>query len=537
MNEMKFPIGGTAIAPMIGRNSIMRRLWSNVSSTTPNHVTIIGPRWSGKSVLLKALHGRALEEDTPFAVSVYWDLSFNTPQSDVEFFDMLAQNLSTALKSAGIEGYGEYIDHLKKSDNQEDGIDYGQIKEVVEIVPADGKGLLFIFDGLDRPLAEDKLSRNLWDQLRELASIERVCFVAASRQRLSELIRSNDTATSHFWGVFDPNPISLGPLSDEDRDEAISKIEGLDWQSGASKELANWTGLFPPLLFIFMNRLCASMSGAKITKGTIDQLADEVGTTCEDWLASIWNDCSRRVKDTFLALHSGEKIKASDLGLHDLKQLKEFGLCIESGGNLSPSCRLLNVYANRNEVETGSLKRLFGSKLHFAENVRPLLELRLAQVSTLDPTIVRFITRSLEDIPNEPALSLVSIRSIVERVFVLIWQQEFGDVKKIPSSIYDRIKTQSPKIAGDFYELAIPGALGKQCRLLQIVVGADAQCSRLLTKRISRGTYALVGSLQGYGDYGQHTGGEPVKLSVAVAALVTAIELLISLSDDLSSTS
>jgi hypothetical protein len=83
--------------------------------------------------------------------------------------------------------------------------------------------MLLLLDGLDRLLAADTLTRNLWDQLRELASQPSLRLVTASRQRLRDLIRSPDAATSDFWNIFDPNPVQIGVMDDGDLGKALAQ--------------------------------------------------------------------------------------------------------------------------------------------------------------------------------------------------------------------------------------------------------------------------------------------------------------------------
>jgi hypothetical protein len=87
--------------------------------------------------------------------------------------------------------YG-YVEHLASGR-------YGDLKEVVEALQEEKARILLVLDGLDHPLKMDTLTRNVWDQLRELASQPSLRLVTSSRRRLRELIRSAATAASDFW--------------------------------------------------------------------------------------------------------------------------------------------------------------------------------------------------------------------------------------------------------------------------------------------------------------------------------------------------
>jgi len=78
----RFPILGTDIAPLIGREAVMRRIWNDLTKTSPSHLSVVGPRYSGKSVLLHGLAERMMGEDSPYNATILWDLGHQTPESD-----------------------------------------------------------------------------------------------------------------------------------------------------------------------------------------------------------------------------------------------------------------------------------------------------------------------------------------------------------------------------------------------------------------------------------------------------------------------
>ena len=62
--------------------------------------------------------------------------------------------------------------------------------------------ILVVLDGFDHVLAGTGLTRNLWDQLRELARRPSLRLVTGSRRRLRELCRTEEVQSSNFWGIF-----------------------------------------------------------------------------------------------------------------------------------------------------------------------------------------------------------------------------------------------------------------------------------------------------------------------------------------------
>jgi hypothetical protein len=71
---------------------------------------------------------------------------------------------------------------------------YREIAEVLDALKDEGGKVLAIMDGFDKPLSGGHLTRNLWDQLRELALKPSLRLVTASRRTL----RHPDAQTSDF---------------------------------------------------------------------------------------------------------------------------------------------------------------------------------------------------------------------------------------------------------------------------------------------------------------------------------------------------
>ena len=88
--------------------------------------------------------------------------------------------------------------------------------------------------------------------------------------------------------------------------------------------------------------------------------------------------------------------------------------------------------------------------------------------------------------------------------------------------------------ATDFLsEGRVPEDFGRQCRLLQLLVGADRRISSRANS-VSKSTYYLLSALQGFGDYGQHSGAAVISVGTAAAAVLSCIELASCLESELS---
>ena len=57
----------------------MQRLWNDLTKATPNHLSIVGPRYSGKTVLMHGLAEQMRQGDSPYGAVIVWDLGHQIP--------------------------------------------------------------------------------------------------------------------------------------------------------------------------------------------------------------------------------------------------------------------------------------------------------------------------------------------------------------------------------------------------------------------------------------------------------------------------
>ncbi|MFP4237382.1 MAG: hypothetical protein ACLFRQ_07575 [Desulfonatronovibrio sp.] len=170
-----FPILGTEIPDIVGRDDILQRLYNELTKPTPSHISIVGPRFSGKSVILKALMKKLNDLGSPFCGISYWDSGHQVPVSDEDFFRLMAHNLGKCLGKIDSE-YGEYL--------KDKGAGYGEIREVINALEQNQQRVLMLWDGFDKPLGSGKLTRNLWDNLLNLCRQPGLRVVTCTRKEL-----------------------------------------------------------------------------------------------------------------------------------------------------------------------------------------------------------------------------------------------------------------------------------------------------------------------------------------------------------------
>ncbi|KJR98715.1 MAG: hypothetical protein VR65_19570 [Desulfobulbaceae bacterium BRH_c16a] len=523
MADAPFPILGASIPTMLGRAGIMQRLWNDLTKATPSHLSIVGPRYSGKTVLMHGLVERLLQGDSPYGLVIVWDLGHQTPDSNDAFLKALCRTLGDGLKANG----NEYGEHLLAADDNE----YGELREVLETLHGDGFKVLMLWDGFDKPLSTGKLTRNLWDQLRELASSPSLRLVTSTRRPLHELIRSEESVTSDFWNIFDMTPVRVGVFDENDRAAIMEKITDFTLKSGAKSELENWSTGYPPLYLALLNHIMESGATGEIDNQMVNDAAGIALDGVSSILHYLWNDCPETAKNLYRHLVEHNEIAASDVGISERTQLVEKGFIKVAGGRVSKGCRFLEQHIKSLGEDAGSMVRLFGPWEEYRGNIRGLLELRLNQLTSLDASLRRYLQRSIEDIPEHPEVCLSSMRGIVDRALDLIWDAELGPARAIPATWFTEWQHNGERGAESYWDNQFPVKRGHQLRLLQLMTGTQNSASK--ARRVSKNTWALASSAHGFGDFGQHIDGIEIPVGVAVSAVNVCLELAACLEKEL----
>lgn len=523
MTDNLFPILGPTVAPCIGRVKALDRMVRDLIKPTPSHLSVIGPRYAGKTVLLHALKNHIQNVDSHYNEVVLWDLGHQIPDTQESFINLFSSQLGDALKSIN----PDYSGHLKSLTEGR----YSDLKEVVEAMDEENLRVLMIWDGFDKALSSPQLTRNLWDQMRELATLSSLRLITATRRPLRELIRSEDSASSDFWNLFDPTPVRVGVFDDEDR-EAIYKASGISFFPEARKELENYTSGYPVLFLSLINEIVHMHPEQGADNDTVNRAVQFAIQKVQGYLSYLWDDCSQEAKDARCHLCKTESLERSRTSPETRIELNERGFIKESKDTLKKACRMLDFYLENSGVDTGGLERLFGSEDDYLKNIRGLLELRLKQCDYLDERLVTLLKHSIEDIPNNPDVCLVYMRQIVDRSLDLIWDAELGGNRDIPSEWFQDWNSNGEKGAESYWKGTFPSVKrGHQIRLLQLLTGTDKTGPK--AKYVSKNTYALANAAQGFGDFGQHIEATDVPVGVAVAAVTVCLELAACLAEEL----
>ena len=520
MPDRKFQIVRSPVPPMLGRESIMQRIIAALTKATPDNLQVVGPRFAGKTVLLHELSRRLRAAEKPYSAVMLWDLGHQTPASDEVFMQRLALQLADAMAGK----YADYAAHLRQAQANA----YQDIAEVLDVLKGEDGKILAIFDGFDKPLSNGKLTRNLWDQLRELGMKSSFRIVTASRSTSRELLRNPEAQTSEFWNIFDPSPVRIGCFDEADLDAVIAELPGIRLSGGARTELWNATNGYPVMLLEVLNVVSRGAGKGELTDSVVVEASREAYPLLMGTLESMWRDCSSSSRDLLLRVQEEKTVtRGSGIVNADAEALIDRGFVAQAGNKLCRPNRLLSRFLEDQPHEGTALARLFSTEERYDKHLKEVLLHRVAQIDGIDPTLKHFLERAAGDLPEHPGVFFTNVRGMVDQVFELICKAEL-ERKAIPAEWMAIWRTNEER-GIDNWLTAFPQG-GQRLRLVQLMTGGgkSAPCAR----RITRTTYVLMEAANSFGDFGQHQDGAPLTAGVAYAAWNVCIELAGSIARD-----
>jgi hypothetical protein len=521
MTDRPYQVNKTGTTPaLLGRERLFEVLYRQLTKGTPDHVTVVGPRLFGKTVLLNHLAQHVRPGRDGYLTSVYWDLGHGSPATDQEFYNCLAKLIKTALEGVQ-EPLAVEIDPAKGKQDLDD---------VFDLLVLENKRLLVIMDGFDRVLSVTGLTRNLWDGLKALGDKKSLWFVTGSRKRLRELCKTEASQTSDFWEIFNPNPTRVGRLEEHDWDGFLLPFTSrrVTFDGSARKELQNWTGGVPVLAAALLASLHeGTREGATVTKSEVDSAANEALGGYGDWLDELWEDCTAEMQAGLVDLFRCER-PASEFSGERGKELEHRGLSYSHGNKVYSGCKMMSQHANKYTTEVADMQRLFGTADRFRENIRRLLETRRMQVVAIDTRLGGAVVKAIREL-TEPEDAIVWARSIAEIALDLLWAKELTTSMTLPDDWVRNLQHAGERPPD---EGKIPPKRGAQCGVLRLITGTDK--IHRLSRYVSKATYTLVDHIQSIGDLGQHRQGEVITWSYAASFCFAAAELLDSMHRDFS---
>lgn len=519
MPDLRFPILGTTVPPMIGRADILQKLLGALTKTIPDHVQVVGPRFAGKTVILQELTARLQKATSPYSAVFFWDLGHQTPGTDELFMQALARELSCALNNS----HHDYAEHLRSPQ----GNPYRDIAEILDLLKDEDAKVLAIMDGFDKPLANGQLTRNLWDQLLDLARKPSFRLVTASRRSLYQLLRNPESQTSDFWGIFDTK-VNVGCFNEQDMSSLFASLPDLSFAAGAQTELWNASNGFPILTLGVLNAVCESSTAGTVDPETLKTACDSAFPALREKLDALWIDCPPTSQDLLRRVLDEGTVARTSTSTADAEALIDRGFVHSTANKIQRPSRLLARYLEERSDEGNAIVRLFRSQADYLLNMRYVLERRIAQIDGIDEELQRYLNLGVKELPDFPKVFFSNIRGIVDRALEMIWSVEL-DKKRIPSEWTSVWKYNGENKAEEWLTRFPQG--GQRLRLLDLMTGTQRcdPCARYVTKS----TYALANAVQGFGDFGQHQEGARIDPCTAYSALNLCVELAAALAHEL----
>ena len=514
-----FPILGTEEVSLVGRDKIVKRIWSDLTKVTPANLSIVGPRYIGKSVVVNTIAELARTDDaSPYKLVVYWELGYAPPQSDDEFISQLCDQLLSVM---GDTAFQEPRDYLRADKT------FGTLKEVMDLLQSDDANVLMIWDGFDKPLSQGKLTGSLFGNLRDLFNGKKHKIVTATRATQTQLARNKQVEDSPFWNMFDVTPVRIGPFNEADVAAAL-KVAGLEGKGGGMKDLFNWTGHHPVLLLSTLNRL-GEMGATEFTNDHVNEAAKHVSDELQDFLGRLWESFDTDARKVFYGLSEGE-VDNDLIGKPESKFLLAGGFASKDGKKHSSTCRLLSEHVEGTKAGASAVGQLFGKWESYRNEIRTILELRIKQIDMTSARLHRLVTKCLDDIPDHPDDCLNNLTSIEDVALDFVWEHEFGS-GEIPSELIS-YWTQSPrdrdyivKEMMDSSSWRKPSKRFSQIKILQRLTGST-EGFEAKAKYVSKDSYVLLNAIHQFRNRTEHADGQPIHEGVAVSALLLCIELL-----------
>lgn len=515
---------GTSIPTMFGRKKIFTKICEILSRTTPHHVSVIGPKLYGKTVLLSHLTKHLRSNEGVFA-SVYIDLRHHTPQSDTEFRRVLADRLIDTFQSLN----REYSDTLRESDDETipDIINYilGELSE-------SKKRLVIIFDAFENLPLGISISPNLLDQLRSFATDNTsLCMVIGSRLRLRELCKTEESRTSDFWRIF-VEPVQVGAFEDSDFDLILQPFEDrkITFEQGAKTELKAQTGGVPLFVAGILKDLYEGCSdNSRVTQADI--VAAARADRC-DAVNDLWQDCEQELRNLLVNAAAGEAT-ADSYSTTLIDQAAQRGFAQKEGSKIKISCRIIGEHAKSQATKVHDMNRLFAKREDFESNAKRLLELRLAQTTKEFLQLINTVKITINNMDDGPAIVLNNARMIRDDALKVICSKEgLTPGGALPTGWHETLLEQANDRDKDRLTNIFPTDCGNQIRVLSWLSGCDSRYKNKLTKTISRQSFYILRNIHEFGGFLNHRNGEEPSVGTAILLCLTAIELLDSLARD-----
>lgn len=523
MSSGAYHVFGADRADLRGRQKEIeqiRRLWLK------HHISIVAPKYYGKTVLMEHLERVALQEKGFSGVGL-WDVRKKPANDDAAFWRKLYRCLKNQIPASH--------DYLPKDENTAVA---ETILDTFKFLECDRKRLLLLWDGVDELLLKGSLSDNLWNQLTALADLKSVTLILSSRRRLMDLLPTEEAKGSDFWRRF-ALVISLGCFQEPDWQSLIAPLSsmGIELDPSARDGLSEWSGGVPLLAAGLCHVIQSEAQGkCTLTKANVDGAADKIDPRCVEM---VWRDLGLELQNEFAEIARKDAeggIRRGELDAARLAELQSRGLVAETDHKFRAATRLLARHSVRVTNPMPNLRGLFGANDKFISNAPVMLEFRLAQVPLLDADLKYHLSQILKSL-DHPSTAMEMMRGVFDRTATLVLKRDFPD-DKLPSGWVAEWEQRGKLDRNDpaernreILECRVPKARANRRWLLKLLINSEPGGRT----KLRSSTFRLMEFVYEAGTYGHHACdvGESIPVSFAMTACFAAVELCHHVVEDL----
>lgn len=528
-----YPLSGLTIPDLLDRTQLLKQICADLGSkATPDHVSVVGPNYFGKTVLLNKVAAHFQQVDSPYRIVCFWDLRHGTPTSNLEFQAEFARQLDAKLSKIEINDCHDYF--VQDDENLP-----GNIESGIRELETRGVRILFLLDDFDRLASEPHITKNLWDYLRSLAQRSNLRFVTSSRRRLRDLIPSHEARTSDFWNIFSSTRV-LKPIDADGMNDFLAPMADASWtfDDEARVALSEWTGGIPVLTALLCNEIWESQPQGQVTKEVVDRMCETLLTErAQDYLKDLWEACPLETQSDLIDLAKDPDL-ARVMKPQRQQALIERGYAVLYGADLKPTCLFMQRFASQGDVRSSDIRELFKDSESDLRSWRALLAFKLGQIEGGNDEIRSYIELALQGLSLGEKAALLTIRSIAQEAINLAWEAEFPG-GNISASVQGQLTLDKQKggCGLDHKLLGKTNDLNTRRSILRAAAG-NLGGEKISTK-VTRPLMLLIDSLYNLGNFGQHMNEippakeKPVDIGFCITACWTAIELQKRISMDL----
>jgi serine/threonine-protein kinase len=294
-----------------GREKEIRRIYSRISSSHPQCLSIIGERKIGKSSLLYHIsHKEVLKKwlkDADSYLFLLLDLQERVNGlSFLTFFRFIFKMLSDRVGASLVPN--SLIESLKTETDC-----YETFKKIVSDIDKQGFKLILLFDEFGTITRNEQFDAAFFSFLRSIANNHECAYITTSKERLQKLCHNVDISESPFFNIFTPVP-----LGQFDNDEARSLIFGPSEKVGVAFDESDAGFVFSvagrhPL---FIQMACAALFEHKSRnvethgRSTFDAVKADFLVEATEQFEYIWQDADEGERQLLSQIAIGGEISS-----------------------------------------------------------------------------------------------------------------------------------------------------------------------------------------------------------------------------------